>query len=744
MPSSAQEPGTARPRPAAIVLELLTSGPILGALLLVGATAWVFAGGDDDRVLGMRASPIVALAKRHFASDVRALGLSLIAIAVAFGAALGTLAEIALTLRSEVRGGTTRASRIRSRLALVALLHLAALAHGIARMPQLYTDWLYLREGRGAAWARTAQVLLTDVLGPGGVIAITAFGFAAYVAPPWRTTRAVLRILGRIVRRQIIGLAAILGATALALLALRSVSAKPKGARGGRPNVLILAVDSLRDDRFDRNHAPRLSAVGREGVRFSRAYVTIPRTLPSWTTILTGREPHRHGLRTMFPRYEDRARDLAALPARLGKVGYRSAVVGDYAADIFTRVRYGFDEVDAPTFNFHALIATRALERAMPLLPLLQSGLGRKIMPPMRELAQAADPRLVADGARRAIGRLDRGEPFLLTVFFSTAHFPYAAPAPFYRRATDPDYRGRFRYHKPNLLGQEAPLDDADVRQVRALYDGAVAAVDAAAGEILDELARRGLDDDTIVIVTADHGEMLFDDGHGQGHGDHLFGDHVLHVPLAMRLPSRLSADPRVVEEVVRDVDVTPTLLELAGLGHASDRVERTDAIDGRSLAPLLFGKDLPVRPAFAETEVWMTESIPEVPAAGPNALRIPYPNVAHLTELDPRLGHDVVLRAEAEPLVIAAKHRMILDGDLKLVFAPTRAGTRWFLFDRREDPAEVHDLSAKRPADLARLQRELWRYILADPKVEEREGRLLPRPERAKTEAGGAALRAE
>ena len=57
------------------------------------------------------------------------------------------------------------------------------------------------------------------------------------------------------------------------------------------------------------------------------------------------------GMRTMFPRYDDRARDLSALPARLGKLGYKSAVVGDYAADIFTRVRYGFDRIDAPTFK---------------------------------------------------------------------------------------------------------------------------------------------------------------------------------------------------------------------------------------------------------------------------------------------------------------------------------------------------------------------------------------------------------
>ncbi|MBI2389442.1 MAG: sulfatase-like hydrolase/transferase, partial [Deltaproteobacteria bacterium] len=324
---------------------------------------------------------------------------------------------------------------------------------------------------------------------------------------------------------------------------------------------------------------------------------------------------------------------------------------------------------------------------------------------------------------------------------FSTAHFPYAAPAPFYSRFTDPAYRGRFRYHKPNVLGQEGALDEADVRQVRGLYDGAVAAIDDAAGRILRELKARGLDDDTILVVTADHGEMLYDDGHGQGHGDHLFGDQVVHVPLSMRVPAKLGGVHAVTTDaVVRDVDLAPTLLDLVGAPAAA----RGD-LDGRSLRPLISGGTLPPRPAFAETEVWMTESIPELPSGGPSPLRLPYPNVSQLTELDPRLGHDVVMRAEAEPIVIAAKHRMILDGNLKLIYVPTRRGPRWFLFDRAADPGETVDLSSARGDDVARLRGELWRWILGDKRVEERDGIVVPRVSSGAAGEGGAfALRVQ
>jgi len=709
------------------IAEVILAAPTIGAAWVLAATAWAFSGGDDDRVLGVRASPIIELAKKHFASDVRALTTSLIATAIATGAAIGIVAELALYARRLThRTPRTFLGRSLARVALVAGVHAALLSWGIARMPQLYTDVLWSRAGRGAALARTTQIIITDVLGPIGVVAIAMGALLLFIAP--RPQRAHARSVALVFT----------AAALLASIAMLVTRPRVRKKHAATPNVIILAVDSLRDDRLIPRIAPNLAGVGQGGTRFSRAYVTLPRTLPSWTTILTGREPHNHGLRTMFPRYEDRARDLHALPARLAALGYRTAAVGDYAADIFTRVRYGFDRVDAPTFNFHALIATRALERATPLLPVLHSSLGRRVMPAMREMNQAADPAFVANDAVRAIDAMEEGKPFFLTVFFSTAHFPYAAPAPYYDKFTDPAYRGRFRYHKPNVLGQEGALDDADIRQVRGLYDGSVAAVDHAAGEILAALRRRGLSEDTIVIVTADHGEMLYDDGHGQGHGDHLFGDQVMHVPLAMHVPSRFGAAmSRVVPDVVRDVDLTPTILELCG-APATD-------VDGRSLKPLLFGASLPPRLAFAETEIWMTESIAELPSGGPSPLRLPYPNVSMLTELDPRLAHDVVIRAEAEPIVIAAKHRTVTDGTLKLVYAPTRKGARWFLFDRAADPGETVDLSSKRPADLERLRGELWRWILSDKRVEERDGIVIPRVTAVASTGGGSdALRVQ
>jgi arylsulfatase A-like enzyme len=504
------------------------------------------------------------------------------------------------------------------------------------------------------------------------------------------------------------------------------------------PNILLLAADSLRADRLDPRIAPNLSRLAARGTRFERAYVSIPRTFPSWVTILTGRHAHHHGIRSMFPTWDERARDFDALPARLAQAGYATGVVSDYAGDIFGRIELGFARVDTPSFDFRQLIRQRALERETPLLPILHSQLGRRLFPVMRERSDAADPMLLAEDAGAALHAM-KDKPFFLTVFFSTTHFPYAAPAPYYAKYTDPAYRGRFKYHKPVGLGADAAPDAADVAQIRALYDGAVSSVDDAVARVLGSLEREGLAEDTIIVLTADHGETLYDHGHATGHGDHLFGDEGTHVPLVVYDPRvangrgapRSSTSKNAffnVEEpaapreqrcagIARDVDIAPTLYELAGVAPPPD-------LDGRSLAPALRGQPLEPRFAYGETELWFTEEIPGLSAA----LRMPYPGIVALTELDSRHNAEIVMRREMVPVTRMARHRMVRDDRWKLVYVPTRKGVKYMLFDTVADPGETQDLAASKPDEVTRLRTELWAWMLRDSQMEQMDGFLVPR----------------
>jgi arylsulfatase A-like enzyme len=618
--------------------------------------------------------------------------------------------------------------RSRARLALASLLVTAAMQAllelwAMADSPQLYASEWYARGG----FRRTAQVLATDVLGPHGVIGLALLALALFLAgPPSRWAQWPPRLRRTFGSRKVPASTAV--AAAAVTLGLSTPSPTPTststptsgGVATDRPNVLILAADSLRADRITQRTAPNLVALAARGATFDRAYVSLPRTFPSWVTLLTGRHPHHHGIRSMFPRWEERAKDFDTLPSRMARAGWATAVVSDYAGDVFGRMDFGFQRTMVPEFDFRQLVRQRALERMTPLLPLLHSRLGRRVFPVLREMNDAADPMMVACDAARAIERArDDGKPFLLTVFFSTAHFPYAAPAPYYARFTKPSYRGRFKYHKPVGLGTEAPPDAEDIEQVRGLYDGAVVSIDVAVGRVLDALERAGLADKTILVVTADHGETLYENGHGIGHGDHLFGDEGTHVPLIVVDPRRRGGIVR--SEIARDVDLAPTLYELVDLPVPQD-------LDGRSLAGA-FADDkaesaVPPAFAFAETGLWFTEDI----SALPSSLRLPYPGIARLTEVDAAHGDEVVLQRAMRPLVITAKHRMVRDARWKVVYAPTRMGAKYMLFDTEHDPGETIDVAQEHPEEVARLKSELIGWMLRDKDMTLEGGVLVPR----------------
>jgi arylsulfatase A-like enzyme len=260
---------------------------------------------------------------------------------------------------------------------------------------------------------------------------------------------------------------------------------------------------------------------------------------------------------------------------------------------------------------------------------------------------------------------------------------------------------------------------------VRGLYDGAVSAIDAAAQGILDAVEGDGISRSTIVVVTADHGETLYDHGHGQGHGDHLFGDEGTHVPLVVVDPRE--GEPHREPSIVRDVDLAPTLYDLVSVAPPAD-------LDGRSLVPALAGRPIAPALAYAETGLWFTEEIPGLP----DELRLPYPGIARLTEVDTQHGDELVLQKAVRPLTLVAKHRMVRDARYKLVYAPARAGARWMLFDTDEDPGEEHDVAAAHPDLVAKLQGELWAWMLRDSDMTERNGYLVPREAGSRATAGG------
>lgn len=378
------------------------------------------------------------------------------------------------------------------------------------------------------------------------------------------------------------------------------VGAAACSRRSGPPkNVLLVSLDTVRADRlgcYGRADAgtPRLDGLSKDGVRFDDASTTYPMTLPAHASLFTGRLPGRHGVRHngLFAL----APEADTLAEALGARGLRT---GGFVASVALARRHGlaqgFEQWSEPGSEGGQLFL----------------------------LADRTASQVNAD-ALRWIDSL-KGSPFFAFVHYMEAHYPYQAPEPEKTRfAKDP-------------------------------YQGEVAFLDRALGELLDSLEQRELLRDTLVIVVSDHGEDLGDHGEGT-HGLFVYQSTVRVVMLVSGPGARRGG---VVDAPVSLTDVMPTVLEALGAAPAP-------AGDGESLWPAVAGRGDAAsdRSIYAETFL-------------------------------PRLDFGW------------SELRAVRSGGLKYIQAP-----RPELYDVRADPGEKQDLSVPRAADVPLLKRRLEEVV--------------------------------
>jgi arylsulfatase A-like enzyme len=181
-------------------------------------------------------------------------------------------------------------------------------------------------------------------------------------------------------------------------------------------------------------------------------------------------------------------------------------------------------------------------------------------------------------------------------------------------------------------------------------------------GEMLDFLKKSGLDKNTIVVVFSDHGESLYEDGYGTGHGDHLRGPYSSSMTFGVHSPTEDFHGRRIVP-TVRDIDIAPTLLDLAGVPPPA-------SFKGRSLLPVMRGGEFSGYPAYMETELWYTPDTPYIK----DRMRMAYPGIMKVIELVPATG-EIVLKKEFKEVVVQAKYRGVQLNGLKYVYMPGDRG---------------------------------------------------------------------
>jgi arylsulfatase A-like enzyme len=246
---------------------------------------------------------------------------------------------------------------------------------------------------------------------------------------------------------------------------------------------------------------------------------------------------------------------------------------------------------------------------------------------------------------------------------------------------------------------QAEPREAFDLGQIIDLYDGCVRCFDDEAARLLAYLDACGAAANTIVVIYSDHGMEFFEhDTWGQGNS--AIGDQSPRIPLIISDPRRPTAV--TIPEVVRTIDLVPTLLELAG-------VHTGDAFDGVSLQQYLTDPNQrPDLPAFNETGIWLTE----VPGMAPEHLH--YPDLFEILDVPDRDAGTITVKPEYEGLVLRAKDRMMRTNQWKLVYQPLLSGYRLLLYDVIADAACRRDVADKHPDAVAELWPRLRAWIPA------------------------------
>ncbi|MBT5773035.1 MAG: choline-sulfatase [Dehalococcoidia bacterium] len=368
--------------------------------------------------------------------------------------------------------------------------------------------------------------------------------------------------------------------------------------RVAQPNILLVMADQLSAKALPAYghevvQAPALSALADEGVVFENAYCNSPLCGPSRSSMLTGQLPHRVGA------YDNASELPASQPTfahYLRLNGYRTALSGKMHF-VGPDQLHGYEErlttdVYPSDFGWTPNWAEpEAKVRFQDMQNVLEAGPAARTMQiDYDDEAAYQANRWLYDRARDRDGR-----PFMLTVSFTSPHDPYVAQPEFWDLYQDEeidlpsvgpippeemDAHSR-RIHEHFSVG-EATVTEEVLRRARHGYYAAISYVDSKIAELMETLKRSGLSDDTIVIFTADHGDMMGERGLFY---KKTFFEWSARVPLLVHAPGRFA--PRRVGAPVSLVDLLATLQELGG--GASEEVLETD---GSSLVGLMEGRD--------------------------------------------------------------------------------------------------------------------------------------------------------
>ena len=418
--------------------------------------------------------------------------------------------------------------------------------------------------------------------------------------------------------------------------------------QGNRANVLLVTLETTRADHlsvygYPRATSPGLEQIAENGALFLSASSVSPRTNPSLASLMTSRYPHQNGVRNLLLPLEPEETTLAEV---LHRAGYRTGAVQTHPRLVAgSGLEQGFDDYRDDVRS-----------------------------PPLADQACAAAEKWI----RAAEGK---GRPWFLWLHLMDPHWTYDPPKEWAGRFGPvqelPDKTYRALKEGRAIIGPIIFQNSMSSREVQGFvdrYDGELAFADDSLRKMLDRLGEPVLSD-TLVVVTADHGESLGEHHYFFEHGDFGFEPEI-HIPLLFRGPG-ISPGTRI-PYTVESLDVAPTILDILDISAAAP-------FRGHTLLPLIQGEESDDRTCFGET--------------------------------GKRFHEENRFRAVEG---VRGKWRWIRKGRFKMVHRPLEISKyQRLLYDLRSDPGENDDVSGSYPEVSTRLAAELDAMLAEDTRQE-------------------------
>ena len=335
-----------------------------------------------------------------------------------------------------------------------------------------------------------------------------------------------------------------------------------------RPDILLIMPDQMRGDCLSvLDHpavqTPSFDRLAEQGVLFRRAYATVPSCIPARYALMTGLYPQTHGVRDreiLDSKYQ-------TLQGIFKRNGYKTAafVSGFVLKHDLSGLNNNFDLYqDRFSLVFDGFKLMRIFEH-LGCLPMINGD-------------RKADytNRLVIPWIKRYSNKR-----FFLWLHYYDPHIPYEPPR---RLRKQKSLRGQFSPATQWEMGglKKAALSEELINSMLNLYNGEIVYCDEKIGEIMEVIEEVGLKEETLIVLTSDHGEG-FEHDYYFSHGDRLY-ESGIHVPLFFRYPKGGLPSGREIADQVQLIDVPPTILALTGLTAEEE-------MEGRDLSPLLYGR---------------------------------------------------------------------------------------------------------------------------------------------------------